>query len=200
MEFDALLRRRRMHRSFTDEPVKIEQVLALCEAAVRAPSAGFTQGTELVVVTDPEQIRNIFELITTEGWLRNSPTHSGLLQAQALIFPIVNKPAYLARYGEPDKAETGMASEDAWPQPYWTVDASFATMQLLLKVIDIGLGAAFMGIYHGADRLRDLLALPHGLEPLGIVCVGHPASTQTTGSPRRRQRREAATLIHYEHW
>ncbi len=200
MEFDTLLRRRRMHRSFTDEPVKIEQVLALCEAAIRAPSAGFTQGTELIVVTDLGRIRNIFELITTEDWLRNSPTHGGLLQAQALIFPIVNKPAYLARYAEPDKADTGMAFEDAWPQPYWTVDASFATMQLLLKVVDIGLGATFMGIYHGVERLRDLLALPHGLEPLGIVCVGHSASKKTTGSPRRRQRREAVTLIHHEHW
>jgi nitroreductase len=200
MEFDRILRRRRMHRSFTDEPVKIEQVLALCEAAIRAPSAGFTQGTELIVVTNPERISNILELITTEGWLRNSPTHSGLLNTQALIFPIVNKPAYLSRYEEPDKADTGMAFEDAWPQPYWTVDASFATMQLLLKVVDLGLGATFMGIYHGADRLQDLLALPRGLEPLGIVCIGHPASTLATGSPSRRQRRVAATLIHHEHW
>jgi nitroreductase len=200
MEFDALLRRRRMHRTFTDEPVELQQVLALCEAAIKAPSAGFTQGTELIVVTDPRKIRHILDTITTHDWLRNSSTHSGLLHAQTLVFPIINKPAYLARYSEPDKAGAGMAFEDAWPQPFWTVDASFATMQLLLKVVDLGLGATFMGIYHEAERLRDLLALPHGLEPLGIVCIGHPGNAQTTGSPSRRRRKEADALVHFEQW
>lgn len=200
MEFDLVLRRRRMYRSFTDEPIPLDQVVDLCKAAIRAPSAGFTQGTELVVVTDLKQIGDIFEMITTRGWLTSSNNHSGLLNAQALIFPIVNKPAYLERYAEPDKVGSGMALEDGWPQPYWTVDASFATMQLLLKVVDLGLGATFMGIYHGADRLHSLLALPIGLEPLGIICIGHPANTQTTGSPTRRQRREPSTLFHFGRW
>ncbi|WP_298345619.1 nitroreductase family protein [Ferrimicrobium sp.] len=200
MEFDAVLRRRRMHRSFTEEPVHIEEVNALCEAALRAPSAGFTQGTELVIVRDPQRIRTILELITTQDWLTNAVNHQGLRHSQVLIFPIINQQAYLARYAEPDKAQSGMATEDGWPQPYWLVDASFATMQLLLKVVDLGLGASFMGIYYGAEELRTLLALPDGHHPLGILCIGHPSNSRLTGSPSRRQRRAAETLMHFEQW
>ncbi len=189
-----------MHRSFTNQPVGMEEVNALCEAALRAPSAGFTQGTEFVIVRDPKRIHTILELITTQGWLTNSASHKGLLQSQVLLFPIVNPQAYLARYAEPDKIKSGMTTEEAWPQPYWLVDASFATMQLLLKVVDLGLGASFMGIYHGTEQLLELLALPDGYSPLGILCIGHPMDAQLTGSPSRRQRRSATTLIHFERW
>ncbi|MCI2975448.1 MAG: nitroreductase family protein [Ferrimicrobium sp.] len=201
MEFDAVIRRRRMHRSFSEEPVATADVLSLCESALRAPSAGFTQGTELVVIADPDRIEAILATISTPGWLRNSPTHQGLLQSQLLILPIVNKPAYLARYAEPDKASSGLDAEEAWPQPYWIVDASFATMQLLLKVVDLGLGATFMGIYYGHDQLAKALALPPGLDPLGIVCVGHPTQNNApTGSVVRRPPRATSTRLHFEHW
>ncbi len=200
MDFDTVLRRRRMHRAFSAEPVGLADVVALCEAAFRAPSAGFTQGTELVIITKPERIQAILTLITTEGWLEASRTHRGLRQSQVLILPIVNKPAYLSRYAEADKVRSDLSNGHKWPQPYWIVDASFATMQLLLKVVDLGLGATFMGIYHGHDDLAELLEIPAGMDPLGIVCIGHPSDEAPTGSPSRRERREVATRIHFERW
>ena len=57
---------------------------------------------------------------------------------------LVLEGAYVARYGEPDKAASGLGrGADAWPVPFWLVDTAFATMTLLLAATDAGLGALF---------------------------------------------------------
>ncbi|MFC8943218.1 nitroreductase family protein, partial [Streptomyces griseoincarnatus] len=50
MEFQDVVRKRRMHRKFTDEPVPAEAVERITRNAVRAPSAGFSQGWAFVVL------------------------------------------------------------------------------------------------------------------------------------------------------
>ena len=42
-----------MVRSFTDEPVAPDVVRRIVDTARRGPSAGYSQGVEFVVVTDP---------------------------------------------------------------------------------------------------------------------------------------------------
>ena len=51
MEFKDVVRKRKMVRSFTDEPVAAEAVRRILDAARRGPSAGFSQGVEFVVVS-----------------------------------------------------------------------------------------------------------------------------------------------------
>lgn len=55
MEFSEVVRRRRMVRRFDpDRPVEREAVLRARRTAVRAPSAGFSQGWDFVVLDTPE--------------------------------------------------------------------------------------------------------------------------------------------------
>ena len=52
--------------------------------------------------------------------------------APVIALPLADPQAYVDRYGEPDKAATGLGrGADAWPTPYWTVDTSMAVMTLL---------------------------------------------------------------------
>jgi nitroreductase len=53
MEFYEAVRKRRMVRNFTDQPVEPAAVERVLDAARRGPSAGFTQGQDFVAVTDP---------------------------------------------------------------------------------------------------------------------------------------------------
>jgi nitroreductase len=53
MEFEAVVRRRRMARNFTDEPADPAAIARIFELARHAPSAGFTQGQAFVVVLLP---------------------------------------------------------------------------------------------------------------------------------------------------
>ena len=58
MEFQEVIRRRRMVRNFSDEPVAREVIERIAAIAQRAPSAGFSQGQRLIAVTD-EALREI---------------------------------------------------------------------------------------------------------------------------------------------
>jgi len=51
MEFAEVLKRRKMVRAFTSEPLAPGTVDRLLKAAQRAPSAGFSQGYSFLVLT-----------------------------------------------------------------------------------------------------------------------------------------------------
>ena len=62
MEFGEVVRRRRMVRNYTDEPVSAQALERILSAGRRAPSAGFSQGQSFVVVTDQERRAEIARL------------------------------------------------------------------------------------------------------------------------------------------
>src|SRR5690606_2292657 len=149
MEYRDVVRRRRMVRSFTDEPVDPQLLDQLLADALRAPSAGNSQGRDLVVLEGPEQTARFWD-ITLPAPRRERFAWPGLLRAPVLVLPFADPDRYVARYAEPDKARTGLGEGDeAWPVPYWTVDTAFVVMSLLHGVVDAGLGALFFGIFRG---------------------------------------------------
>ena len=94
-----------------------------------------------------------------------------------IALPFADPEAYAARYAEPDKARTGLgAGPDAWPTPYWTIDASMAVMTLLHAAEAQGLGALFFAVFNGADAVRAELCVPDRLQLLGAIALGHPAA------------------------
>src|SRR5580704_6644655 len=138
MELADAVRRRKMVRSFSGEPVPgdvLDRVLGL---ACRAPSAGNTGGWDAVVLAGPEQTAAFWDATTTADWRDRSRRWAGLAAAPVVVALFVDPDAYLARYREPDKGGSDgssgavAASLDGWPVPYWFVDAGFAVMVMLL--------------------------------------------------------------------
>src|SRR5437764_4463501 len=105
MEFANVVRRRHMVRDYDpDRPVPAEVRERLLEHAIRAPSAGFSQGWAFLVLESPEE-RARFWASTTGGsapdaWLTR------MSRAPLLIVPLSDKSAYLDRYAQPDKGWT----------------------------------------------------------------------------------------------
>ena len=128
----------------------------------------------------------------------------GLLRAPIIALSFADPDAYVARYSEPDKAHTGLGmGADKWGAPYWTIDASMATMSLLLAAHDAGLGALFFAVFNEAEQIRRHFGVPESLQLLGAVALGYPAAT-TAGSRRgvsaTRPRRPATDIIHNNRW
>jgi nitroreductase len=130
----------------------------------------------------------------------------GLLRAPVVALSLADPAAYVARYGEPDKSRTGLGEGiEKWPTPYWTVDASMATMALLLAAHDAGLGALFFAVFNHSDEIRENFGVPDGLELVGAVALGWPqqvtdAVPERRGASAARPRRSAAEIIHLNHW
>jgi nitroreductase len=191
VDFSEVVRRRRMVRSYTDEPVDPAIVEQALEHATRAPSAGFSQGWAFVVLDRPDDVRRFWaassdSIVEPDRWL------AGMMRAPVVIVPCSIKAAYLDRYAEPDKGWTDRA-ERRWPMPFWDLDTAMAALLILQTATDAGLGACFFGIVPEREvEVRRALGLPDAGDPrpIGAVTLGHPAPRDTgaAGSATRRRR------------
>ena len=195
-----------MVRSFSKDPVTPELVERLVDLASRAPSAGKTQGWHFLVLQDGETSKFWDTTLPTEK--RASFKWKHLLDAPIIGLVFADSAAYVTRYSEPDKSSTGLgASESSWPTPYWTVDASFATMTLLLAAHDAGLGALFFAVFSGEAELRKLLGVPSDLQLIGAVAMGWPLTQELgaggsseKGLSASRKRRTPSQITHFGKW
>ena len=198
MELAEVVRRRRMVRSYDGRPVDPAVVDRLLAAAVRAPSAGFTQGWAFVVLDEPEQTARFWSHTLPAGRRAAFPW-PGLLRAPVLVLPLASPKAYLDRYAEPDKGSVP-PGEQRWRVPYWDVDCAFATMILLLAAVDEGLGALFFALPDGGEALLADLGVPPELHPIGAVALGHPAGDDRPSSSLARGRRPLDQVVHRGGW
>jgi len=189
-----------MTRRFLGAPVPPGILDGVLSSALRAPSAGFTQGVDLLVLTDADRRRRFWELSSAPDW-RETPGAGALLAAPVIVVPLTDPSSYSSRYAEPDKAGTRLGGIPAgdWEVPYPIVDAAFATMLVLLAAEDAGLGALFFQLHGDKETVLEGLGVPTGHDTIGAVALGYRAGAQPTSSPRPRRRR-AAEVIHHEHW
>lgn len=195
MQLDEVIRARRMVRRYTDEAVEPGVVERALERAVRAPSAGFTQGWAFLVLDTPVDVAAFWTAATPPG--RGTDDWStGMRRAPVVVVPWSSRQAYLDRYAEPDKSRVG--DEDPWPVPYWHVDAGMAALLILLSVVDDGLGACFFGVPgERVPVLREAFGVSGDYAPVGAVTIGHPVPAARR---RTRRRRPMSEVVHRGRW
>jgi nitroreductase len=199
MEFQEVVRRRRMVRNFDGAREVPEDVRErILENGLRAPSGGFSQGWAFLTLEGDDRER--YWRIAAENpdekyveWI------TGLRRAPLLILAFAHKDAYLDRYTEPDKGWTDR-DEARWTAPYWYVDTGMAVLLMLQTVVDEGLGACFFGA--PADKVGRLLkefGVPEGFDLVGVLAVGYRAPDKPSPS-LERGRRTTAEVVHRGHW
>ena len=203
MDFRDVLSRRRSVRTYADREVPREVLERITNAAVvRAPSAGFSQGLRLVVVTDPDTRREIAiaaaeDELAAQGrspWKAAAPVH---------VVVLTREDDYHERYRRQDKLQITGGREIEWPAPYWYVDAGAAAMALMLAAIDEGLDTGIFGVTDLA-RLQRSLRLPEDLSFVAVVTLGYPAAQPDEPSggasvfTQRRKPREE--VVRWERW
>jgi nitroreductase len=197
MEFQDVIRKRKMVRSFEDRPIDPAIVERLLANAQRAPSAGFSQGWGFLVLEGRDATRYWDELWPKErraefGW-------PDMFNAPLIIVCLSNKSQYLARYAMPDKGWSDR-DEKRWPVPYWDVDTGMAALNILLTAVDAGLGAVFFGVPDQA-KLRRVFGIPEEYTAVGTIAVGHPKATdRPSPSLKNVGRRSAREVVHRGSW
>jgi FMN reductase [NAD(P)H] len=190
-----------MVRHYLDEPVPRDALERILASVRRAPSAGFSQGQRLVVITEPERRRKIAELLREdqsvaegyEPWLSSAPVHVVVCTREA---------DYHERYTKDDKLIEGR--EIDWPVPFWFVDAGAAMMAILMAAIDEGLASGFLSVPVQAEtEFRGLLELPDDVTVVGIATLGRAAPDprwSASTSRATQARRSIADVVHWERW
>lgn len=202
MQFAELLPKRRMVRHYRPEPVSREALERIVSTIRRAPSAGYSQGQRLLVVTEDESRAALVRIASTgwaadgnrlEPWLDSAPAH---------VLVCVREADYHERYLQEDKLVDG--AEIEWPVPYWYVDTGAALMLVLLAAIDEGLAAGVTGVPKEiAAEIASAFGVPSDVTIVAHVTIGVPAPDpgwSAVTSRRTRARRAPSESVHWERW
>jgi nitroreductase len=198
MEFQDVVRKRKMVRTFEDRPIDPAVLERIIANAQRAPSAGYSQGWAFLVLNGKDETERYWSTTMSPerraefGW-------PGMFNAGAIIVCLSNKQQYLRRYALADKGWTDM-DEKRWPVPYWDIDVGMAALLILQTAVDAGLGAVFFGIFD-QEGFRKAFGIPDEYTAVGTVAIGHKAPTdRPSPSLKIVGRKPASNVIHRGQW
>jgi nitroreductase len=171
MEFSEVIAKRRSVRHFNNKlAVTEEDIRALIEAAVSAPTAGNIQPWRFTVVRTTAARERLADALH-QRWATG---------ASVVIVVSVDPRPCIARYG--DRGE----------RLYSIQDTAAAVENILLAAVDRGLASCWVGAFD-TDAVRDALGIRAPIEPVAILPVGY--SAEAADRPARRPLAEVVTWI-----
>ena len=173
MDFESVVKRRRMCREYLDRDVPEEKVDRVLDLASRYPSAGHTEPQEFIVVRDQR---------VKEDLARAALDQAFVAQAPLVIVVVSDVRRSARRYGE-----RGVHF-------FSIIDGAFVAMLILLAVVDEGLGACFVGSFYDRE-VQEVLGLPPHIRPIGVIPIGYCAE-----GPRKFRRRSKTQIVHRDRY
>ena len=174
MDFEMVVKKRRMCRRYSGEDVPQEKVDRILDMASRYPSAGHTEPQEFIVVRDQRVKEDLAHAALDQTFVAQAP----------LVIVVISDVRRSAqRYGE-----RGVRF-------FSIIDGAFVAMLVLLAVVSEGLGACFVGSFYD-EEVQEVLALPPDVRPIGIISVGYCAEE----GPRKFPRRSREQIVHRDRY
>lgn len=198
-----LLRRRRSIRRYTDEPVAEEQLRALVEAAILAPSGHNAQPWEFTFVTDPERLMQVRAGVA-EFYRRGlaaleDEAGRAALGARAVRILTAMAPALQLLLRAHDRGDDRLlwgapalgivhAAPDA---PAAESSCLYAAANMQLAATALGLGTCLIGFLTIPLMLGDAataaaVGLPEGHSAHAAMAIGHPKLRYRRSVARRQ--------------
>lgn len=206
MDFFEVLRKRRSVRKYADEPVPLEDVKKMIEAATLAPSAHNTRPWRFVVVYNRDVIKELVKSV--HKWMDEvlkSPDVPDELKAHYDKFRpyftfYENAPLLIVVCGEPYESVPGKAVSLAFPEKAKASkvnsleqSVSAAIENLILAATALGYGTCWAtGPLLAAEDMKKILNIPDNWEIFALVPVGKPLKEPV---PRRPQDFEEVAVV-----
>jgi 5,6-dimethylbenzimidazole synthase len=200
--YEAIFRRRDV-RAFRPDPVPDEVLGRVIVAAHHAPSVGFTQPWDFIIVRDRERRREVKRVFAEER-RKNAAQFTGRRRATFAALKlegILEAPLNLIvtcerdRFGPGVLGKVGIADVELY-------STCLAVGNLWLAARAEGLGVGWVSIVRNA-ALRRIFSIPRRILPVAYLCVGYAESfpprpvLETAGwAPRLPPRK----LLHFESW
>ncbi len=153
------IRKRASVRRYANEPVAEEDLQAILEAALSAPTANNVRPWHIVVVTDEDKRKRLAQVHQWASFCAASPV--------VLAF---------------------CADATRQPH-WWVEDTCAALENALIQAAELGLGTCWIGIRAGEgdggpgpereESVREVLSIPGHVRVLALVSLGHPEGEPT---------------------
>ena len=171
--YQAIMQRRDIRGQFVDEPVSEEILEKILRAAHHAPSVGFMQPWNFLLVKDPETKK-----LVHKGFLQaheeSAEMFTGDKKEQYKTFKlegILESPVNLLITC--DRARTGPVVIGRTVQPEMDLFSTVCAVQnLWLAARAEGIGVGWVSIIH-EEVLRKIFKLPESVVVIAYLCIGH---------------------------
>ncbi len=171
MEFDAIIKKRSSVRSFKSKVAPWDKVLEAIDAANQGPFAGNHNNLKFLIVENKESINKISEL-SDQLWINES----------GILVIVCSEEKELA-YKYEERGRT-----------YSRQQAGAAIATFLLKIVDLGLAACWVGAYDD-EGIKHFLKIPKEANVEAVIPVGY----EKEKTPKKKKK-ELENTIYWEKW
>jgi len=185
---EAITQRRSIRR-FKPDSVSRETILQLLEAARLAPSGSNRQPWRFLVVTDPEERRQLRETCLEQAFIEEAPVVF-VCCADLTAYSQANRRARMqeyeaagvlqtlsGRFSDPTYVESTVSQPDQDRETVLKSAVSnvyIAIEHIVLMATALGLGSCWVGALGDAGRINQLFNLPDHIVPFVVLPVGIP--------------------------
>ena len=171
--YRAIMQRRDIRAQFTEDPVSDALLNKLLRAAHHAPSVGFMQPWNFLVIRDPatrERVHQGFE----RAHAQSAEMFSGDKKETYRSFKLEGiREAPVNLLITCDRRRTGPVVIGRTVQPEMDLYSTVCAVQnLWLAARAEGIGVGWVSIIH-EQELRDIFSLPDGVAVIAYLCIGH---------------------------
>jgi FMN reductase (NADPH) len=169
-------------RKYKPDPIPASTLERILEAGSRASTTGNMQVYSMVVTTDAEIRRQLWEAHFRQDMVLQAPVHITF----CADFNRFN------RWCRQRKAEPGYDNFLSFFTA--SIDALLASQNVVLAAEAKGLGICYLGTAtYMADRIVEILELPEGVVPVAAIVMGYPAE-----EPALTDRLSMRAVVHEE--
>lgn len=204
--YRAIYERRDVRSQFLPDPVPPEVLARLLHAAHHAPSVGFMQPWDFILIDDlatRQQVKALFDEANQQAADRFAAAgdNRAPLYPRLKLEGILDSPLNLCitcdreRGGPNVLGRTSILEMDLF-------SACLAVQNLWLAARAEGIGIGWVSILDN-QKLADLLQLPEHIYPLAYLCVGYVSEFLPSPELARkgwRQRLPLTDLVHHNQW
>ncbi|MDY6825949.1 MAG: nitroreductase family protein [Bacillota bacterium] len=174
MDIYKILEERRSIRKYEPEPVPIDKLKHILEAARIAPSWKNLQCWRFIIVRDHELKKQLAESMPT-----TNPARSAVGKTAPVVIVLCAEPS-----------ESGLHDG----KDYYMLDAGLAMQQLMLAAHAEGLGTCWVGLFD-EEKVKKVCSIPEDYRVVAMSPLGYPAV-----KPSVRPRKELTEIIFAEKW
>lgn len=170
--FLDLARTRYSVRKYQSEPIEVDELGSILEAARLAPTAVNKQPFRLIVINTTgreAELRRIYD----KDWFAAQP-------------PFVIAVCVI-------RSETWIRKKDG--KDYGDVDAAIVMDHIVMAAEACGFSTCWVAAFD-PDAAKEILGLPEGVEPIAFTPVGYP----TTFKSPEKKRKPLSELVMYNRW
>ena len=201
--YKAVYSRRDVRSHFTAEPISNNTITKILHAAHHAPSVGFSQPWNFVLIKDNKTKKNIKESFETEH-KRAAELIDGSKRSEYLSFKlegIMESPINICVTYDPTKFGPFVIGRTSIPEA-GIYSVCCAIQNLWLAARTEGLGLGWVSILSNSI-LKEQLDLPEHVVPIAYLCLGHVTNFESKPDLERAgwlPRLDLKDVVYYEKW